>query len=65
MHVYEAWHEQFRDYLRLRDHLRAEPESARAYAALKLRLAKDAGGDRRRYQEAKSPFIERLLATLR
>jgi len=44
-------------HLRLRDHLRANPGTAREYAALK----RD-GDDREGYTEAKTAFIERVLA---
>lgn len=49
-------------HLAFRNHLRAHPESARAYEELKrslaVRLAKD------EYTDAKSPFIEGILATV-
>jgi GrpB-like predicted nucleotidyltransferase (UPF0157 family) len=42
--------------LLFREYLRAHPADASAYAALKRRLAKKHGGDRRAYTEAKIPF---------
>lgn len=49
-------------HLRLRDHLRANPGTAREYAALKRELAAAYGDDREGYTEAKTAFIERVLA---
>jgi GrpB-like predicted nucleotidyltransferase (UPF0157 family)/ADP-ribose pyrophosphatase YjhB (NUDIX family) len=48
----------FRDHLRFRNHLRADPEAAREYAALKRRLADEHGADADAYQRAKSDFID-------
>ena len=47
-----------RDHLLFRDHLRAHPDTARAYADLKRRLAAEHRDDRDAYQAAKSAFIE-------
>jgi GrpB-like predicted nucleotidyltransferase (UPF0157 family) len=49
-------------HLRLRDHLRANPDTAREYAALKRELAAAYGDDRAGYTEAKTAFIEAVLA---
>ena len=49
-------------HLRLRDHLRANPGTAREYAALKRELADAYGDDRAGYTEAKTAFIEAVLA---
>ena len=49
-------------HLRLRDHLRANPGTAREYAALKRGLAAAYGDDRAGYTEAKTAFIEGVLA---
>jgi GrpB-like predicted nucleotidyltransferase (UPF0157 family) len=48
--------------LRFRDALRADPELARAYAALKIELAARFRDDREAYTEAKGPFIRAVLA---
>jgi GrpB-like predicted nucleotidyltransferase (UPF0157 family) len=45
-----------------RDWLRAHPEDAVAYAALKLRLAAEAGGDWDRYTGGKTAFVRAVLA---
>jgi GrpB-like predicted nucleotidyltransferase (UPF0157 family) len=47
-------------HLAFRDCLRAHPDAAAAYDALKRELGARAG--KREYTEAKSPFIERILA---
>jgi GrpB-like predicted nucleotidyltransferase (UPF0157 family) len=49
-------------HLRLRDHLRANPGTAREYAARKRELAAAYGDDRAGYTEAKTAFIEAVLA---
>ena len=63
VHAYEQEHEEFMDYLRFRDYLRAHPEDAREYGDLKRRLALDR--DRAEYQDAKSPYVSRLVEMLR
>lgn len=54
-----SWAEQAA--LLLRDYLRAHPEEARRYAALKHTLAGQYGADRLGYTEAKTPFIWETL----
>jgi GrpB-like predicted nucleotidyltransferase (UPF0157 family) len=49
-------------HLAFRNHLRAHPESARAYEELKRSLAIRLGKDE--YTDAKTPFIEGILATV-
>jgi GrpB-like predicted nucleotidyltransferase (UPF0157 family) len=49
-------------HLALRDRLRADPEAAGAYGDLKRSLAARFGHDRAAYTDAKSAFIEALLA---
>jgi GrpB-like predicted nucleotidyltransferase (UPF0157 family) len=50
-----------RRYIAFRDHLRAHPDTAAAYIALKQSLASRHGADRSAYTEAKGSFIERVL----
>ena len=45
-----------------RDHLRAHPEDSAAYEALKLDLAERFRTDREAYSEAKSAFIDAIVA---
>ena len=51
------------DRLRFRDHLRAHPGSAAAYAALKHQLAREAAGDWDHYTGGKSAFIAAIVRT--
>jgi GrpB-like predicted nucleotidyltransferase (UPF0157 family) len=53
-----AWREE----LAFRDALRAEPETARAYEALKRRLADEHAHDREAYTDAKAAFVADVLA---
>jgi GrpB-like predicted nucleotidyltransferase (UPF0157 family) len=53
-----------REYIRhitFRDHLRANPEEARAYERLKRTLAQEYRHDREAYNEAKTEFVEAIL----
>ncbi len=52
----------FRIFLAFRDQLRADPETTRAYAALKRELAERHRHDREAYTRAKASFIEGVLA---
>jgi len=52
---------ELRRHLRFRDALRARPDLASAYAELKAHLAQSVGGDRERYTEGKSAFVEAVL----
>jgi GrpB-like predicted nucleotidyltransferase (UPF0157 family) len=51
-------------HLAFRDALRADPAAAQAYGDLKRTLAARLSGDRNAYTEAKSTFIEQVLAGL-
>jgi GrpB-like predicted nucleotidyltransferase (UPF0157 family) len=53
----------YRDELAFRDVLRARPDLARDYAALKRRLAERFARDREAYTEAKSAFVRDALAS--
>jgi GrpB-like predicted nucleotidyltransferase (UPF0157 family) len=65
VHAYEREHEEFIDFLRLREYLRSHAEDARDYGELKQRLAAEFADRREEYQAAKAPYIERLVAILR
>jgi GrpB-like predicted nucleotidyltransferase (UPF0157 family) len=52
---------EFRRHVLLRDHLRANPEAAKAYQELKRALAVRFAEDRSAYTEGKSEFIEEIL----
>lgn len=57
VHDSPAW----RDRLRFRDVLRADPDTAARYAALKQRLAQAHAGDREAYTQAKEGFVRGVL----
>lgn len=48
--------------LAFRDYLRANPDAAAEYAALKTRLAAEYRTDREAYTEAKTDFVARIMA---
>ncbi len=52
-------------HILFRDYLRGHPEEARQYYELKVRLAERFGTDRLGYNEAKTEFIESVLAKAR
>jgi GrpB-like predicted nucleotidyltransferase (UPF0157 family) len=52
----------YADELAFRNHLRADPDAAERYAALKRELADRLGTDREGYTEAKGEFIRAALA---
>lgn len=55
----------WRERLAFRDALRSQPALAAEYAALKLRLAQQHRDDREAYTDAKTPFVQGVLAGLR
>ena len=52
---------ELRNQLLFRDYLRTHDVDARAYAALKYRLAEQFGADRAGYSDGKSPFIADIM----
>jgi GrpB-like predicted nucleotidyltransferase (UPF0157 family) len=64
LHVVRVGAAYWVDHLLFRDFLRAHPERAAAYAALKRRLAVELP-ESRPYTEAKTAFVERALAEAR
>ena len=66
VHLVEAGGGEERRTLAFRDYLRAHPEAARDYEALKRDLARDHDGDcaesREAYARAKRAFVERIIA---
>jgi GrpB-like predicted nucleotidyltransferase (UPF0157 family) len=62
LHLVPASARRYRDELAFRDHLRADPQLAADYAALKRRLAGRYRNDRDAYTEAKGAFIRAALA---
>jgi GrpB-like predicted nucleotidyltransferase (UPF0157 family) len=61
LHLAPAGGPRFAEELAFRDRLRADHDTAAAYVALKLDLAKRFPDDRERYTEAKGDFIRRVL----
>jgi GrpB-like predicted nucleotidyltransferase (UPF0157 family)/GNAT superfamily N-acetyltransferase len=62
LHLVPTKSNRFADELGFRDRLRADPDAARAYAALKRELATRFRDDREAYTEAKAEFIDEVLA---
>jgi len=58
VHITEPDGEMWRRRLRFRDYLRANPGEARCYEALKRQLAARYPGDRERYTDAKTEYVE-------
>jgi GrpB-like predicted nucleotidyltransferase (UPF0157 family) len=64
LHLVPTGSQRYQDELAFRDRLRAEPEIAAEYAALKSRLADEFRNDRTAYTEAKAEFIRAALEGL-
>ena len=60
LHIVEPTSAFWRRHLGFRDYLRAHPDAAAEYAALKHRLAAEYGTDRVGYTDAKTDFITRI-----
>jgi GrpB-like predicted nucleotidyltransferase (UPF0157 family) len=64
-HLMEASNPRWTDQLLFRDHLRAHPDEAAAYAAEKRRLAARFGDDIAGYRFAKTAFVATAMARAR
>jgi GrpB-like predicted nucleotidyltransferase (UPF0157 family) len=62
LYVLAAGAEELRRHIAFRDYLRAHPEAARTYVALKRESARRFGGDRRAYTDSKGEFVEHILS---
>jgi GrpB-like predicted nucleotidyltransferase (UPF0157 family) len=62
LHLTEAGSDVWRERLAFRDALRADPELAAEYGALKLRLAQEHPDDLQAYTNGKRAFVGRVLA---
>ena len=65
LHLVKFMSEHWKKHLLFRDFLRTHPELAQQYYELKKKLAAKHGSDRNAYTEAKTPFIESLVAQAR
>lgn len=65
LHVYEAGHPVAAAHLLFRDYLREHPDEARRYEALKRNLAVQFRQDRLGYNDAKTEYIEAVIAKAR
>ena len=65
VHMLEIGSAEWEKHLLFRDYLRAHPEDARAYTALKQGLVEQFRDDRLAYTEGKAAFIARILALAR
>jgi len=61
IHIHAAGSEKAAKHLLFRDYLRSHPDEASRYRLLKKKWAKEAGGDRVKYTEVKTPYIEGVL----
>jgi GrpB-like predicted nucleotidyltransferase (UPF0157 family) len=61
LYVVAAGAAELRRHLLFRDHLRAHPDAARAYADLKRAAATRVGDDRAAYTRAKDEFVAAIL----
>jgi GrpB-like predicted nucleotidyltransferase (UPF0157 family) len=64
VHITEPLGEMWRRRLPFRDHLRANPDEAHRYAALKQELADRHGDDRDAYSDAKTEYCESIYRRL-
>jgi GrpB-like predicted nucleotidyltransferase (UPF0157 family) len=64
IHITEPDGEMWRRRLPFRDHLRADPDEARRYEALKRDLARRYPADRERYSDAKTDYVEAIYRKL-
>jgi GrpB-like predicted nucleotidyltransferase (UPF0157 family) len=62
LHVVERTTDFWIDHLLFRDYLRAHPETAKEYEAIKRNLAASIGDDRAAFTVAKTSFIEPVVA---
>lgn len=60
LHICEAGHPQVERMLQIRDHLRANPEERKDYAALKFRLERDNKTGIAEYLRGKAPYLDDL-----
>jgi GrpB-like predicted nucleotidyltransferase (UPF0157 family) len=64
VHITEPGGEMWCRRLAFRDHLRAHPDEARRYEALKYELANRFANDRERYTDAKTEYLESVYGKI-
>jgi GrpB-like predicted nucleotidyltransferase (UPF0157 family) len=64
VHITELGGEMCRRRLAFRDHLRAHPDEARRYEALKYELADRFANDRERYTDEKTEYLESVYSKI-
>jgi GrpB-like predicted nucleotidyltransferase (UPF0157 family) len=64
VHITEPGGEMWCRRLAFRDHLRAHPDEARRYEALKYELADRFANDRERYTDAKTEYLESVYSKI-
>jgi GrpB-like predicted nucleotidyltransferase (UPF0157 family) len=64
LHAVELNSRLWQEHLAFRDRLRADADLCTQYQTLKLRLAEEFAGDKSAYTDAKSPFIQSILASV-
>jgi len=62
LHMVEKGSEFWKTHLTFRDYLGTHPETSRQYCELKKKLASEYGSNREGYTEAKTSFIESIVA---
>lgn len=63
IHVVKANSEEWRNYIKFRDYLNANPTTAKEYETLKIKLCAEFADDRAEYTARKHEFIARILST--
>ena len=61
IHVCDIDSQAFRDFLTLRDYLRAHPDEAKAYEQMKHIFSEQAQHDRKTYKRLKAAYVSELL----
>ncbi len=65
IHMFKKGSQRYQDHILFRNHLVSNRDTAEEYGRLKLRLWRQFRGQRKKYTEAKSDFIERVLSNIK
>ncbi|EIT86011.1 hypothetical protein A374_09249 [Fictibacillus macauensis ZFHKF-1] len=63
IHMFKRENSYLHEHLYFREYLRKHDEAREAYEQLKREMAKDAQGDKYKYTDGKSAFIQKILQT--